>query len=467
TNQPGLLGLRAAQELGLIKVVGNTRVDSTTKKPPAHLKEEVIKKHAKIFTGLGRLEREYHIEVDPTPVINPSRTIPATLRSRVKEELDDMERKNVIRNVEEPTDWVSSMVVVEKPNGKLRICLEPKHLNKAMKREHFQLPTIEDMTTRMANASTRSFSEKDIDDILIHGTTDEEHDRRLESVLERCEKINLTLNKERCEFKSREITFVGHKLTENSVKPDEAKVKAINEMEEPTDKKGVERLLGTVNYLGKFIPNLATLTKPRSNSSGLSSNRKHFRILRTLTKDEGPVLKFFDVSKPVTISCDASPTGLGAVLLQDGYTVAYASRSLTETESRYAQIEKELLAVQFSLDRFHQYVYGKEVIVESDHKPLEMIAKKSLALAPPHLQRLLLRIQKYNYTIVYKSAKEMTLPDMLSRAPLPETDEEMEKEINCTYISTQSYPIGTFAMNWNHLERRPIIKSTLEYGDVL
>jgi hypothetical protein len=140
TNQPGLLGLRAAQELGLIKIVGNTRVDSTAKKPPAHLKEEVIKKHQKIFTGLGRLEREYHIEVDPTAtlVINPSRTIPAALRSRVKEELDDMERKNVIRKVEEPTDWVSSMVVVEKPNGKLRICLDPKHLNKAIKREHFQ-----------------------------------------------------------------------------------------------------------------------------------------------------------------------------------------------------------------------------------------------------------------------------------------------------------------------------------------
>ena len=146
--------------------------------------------------------------------------------------------------------------------------------------------------------------------------------------------------------------------------------------------------------------------------------------------------------------------------------------------------------MQFSLDRFHHYVYGKEVIVESDHKPLEMIAKKSLALAPPRLQRLLLRIQKYNYTIVYKSAKEMALPDMLSRAPLPETDEEMEKEISTLPASEfklqeireatkrdeglrtllniiqngwpdqrererererayrcQSYPIGTFAMN--------------------
>ena len=108
TDQPGLLGLRAAQELALIKIVGNTRIDSVD------LKEKVTKK---LFTGLDRLEKEYHIEVDPTvtPAINPPRAIPAALRGRVKEELDDMERKNVIRKVEEPTDWVNSMVVVEKP----------------------------------------------------------------------------------------------------------------------------------------------------------------------------------------------------------------------------------------------------------------------------------------------------------------------------------------------------------------
>ena len=245
-------------------------------------------------------------------------------------------------------------------------------------------------------------------------------------------------------------------LTENGVEPDEAKVKAINKMEAQTDKNGVGRLLGTVNYLGKFIPNLATLTKPirellkkEVEFQWSFEQQKAFQNIKdTLAMDEGPVLKFFDVSKPVTISCDASPTGLGAVLLQHGYPVAYASRSLTETESRYAQIQKELLAVQFSLDRFHQYVYEKEVIVESDHKPLEMIANKSLALAPARLQRLLLRVQKYNYTIVYKSAKEMAVPDMLSRAPLRETDEEMEKEINLhIHLVRSTLPASEFKLN--------------------
>ena len=118
------------------------------------------------------------------------------------------------------------------------------------------------------------------------------------------------------------------------------------------------------------------------------------------------------------------------MLLQGGFPVAYASRSLTEAESRYAQIEKELLAVQSSLERFNQYTYGKKVAIESDHKPLEAIVKKPLAAAPPRLQRILLRIQKYDYALEYKPGKELVLPDMLSRAPVsPTVDDNMKEEI--------------------------------------
>ena len=206
----------------------------------------------------------------------------------------------------------------------------------------------------------------------------------------------------------------------------------------PTDKKGVERLLGTVNELGKFIPNLATVTEPirvllRKDTEFQWSHEQDKalqEIKSILTKDGGQVLRFFDVQKPVTISRDASPTGLGRLLLQDKCPVAYASRSLTNAESRYAQIEKELLAVQFSLEGFQQYIYGKKVTIESDHKPLEAIVKKALASAPPRLQRILLRMQKYDYTLEYKPGKELVLPDMLSRAPLPETAYgSMEEEI--------------------------------------
>jgi len=223
-------------------------------------------------------------------------------------------------------------------------------------------------------------------------------------------------------------------------------------MPAPTDKKGVERLLGTVNYLGKFTPNRATITEPfrvllRKDIEFQWSHEQDKalqEIKSILTKDGGPVLRFFDVQKPVTISCDASPTGLGGVLLQDRRPVAYASRSLTDAESRYAQIEKELLAVQFSLERFNQYTYGKRVTIESDHKPLEAIVKNALASAPPRLQRILLRMQEYDYTLEYKPGKELVLPDMLSRAPLPETAYgSMEVEIALhVHLVTSNLPVS-------------------------
>lgn len=105
---------------------------SQTTKISQELKGEVFQKYAQIFTRLGRLEKPYHLEIDPTvsPAINPPRTIPAALRERAKAELDDMEKRGMIRKVEEPTEWVNSIVIVEKPDHSLRIYLDPRHLNK-------------------------------------------------------------------------------------------------------------------------------------------------------------------------------------------------------------------------------------------------------------------------------------------------------------------------------------------------
>ena len=106
------------------------------------------------------------------------------------------------------------------------------------------------------------------------------------------------------------------------------------------------------------------------------------------------MLAYFDPDKDLRLQVDASKYGLGAVLLQDGKPIAYASKSLSETEINYAQIEKELFAIVFGCKRFHQYLYGRQFVVESDHKPLESIIKKPLAAAPPRLQRMILQLQK-------------------------------------------------------------------------
>ena len=126
-------------------------------------------------------------------------------------------------------------------------------------------------------------------------------------------------------------------------------------------------------------------------------------------------LSYFDPVKPAILQVDASQEALGAALVQDGHPIAYASKSLTDTEKRYANIERELLACVFGAERFHTYIFGKEFVIESDHKPLDMISKKNLTAAPVRLQRMLLRLQKYDYNIQYKPGSEMVLADGLSR----------------------------------------------------
>ena len=139
-------------------------------------------------------------------------------------------------------------------------------------------------------------------------------------------------------------------------------------------------------------------------------------------------LAYFDVEKPVTIQVDACKDGLGAVLMQEGTPVSYASRAMTEAQKRYAMIEKELLAVAFGCERYHQYIYGSKVSTQSDHKHLESILKKPLANTPPRLQRMLLRLQKYDIDLTYKPGKEMLLVDTLSRAHLSDIAEEITEK---------------------------------------
>ena len=137
-----------------------------------------------------------------------------------------------------------------------------------------------------------------------------------------------------------------------------------------------------------------------------------------------PVLKYYDPKEELTLQSDASQSGLRAALMQIGQPVPYASRALTDCETRYAQIEKELLSAIFGLERFHQFTYGRQVNVQTDHKPLEMIVLKPLHRAPKRLQRILMRLQTYDVKVSYHQGKEMYLADTLSRAYLPEKPQD-------------------------------------------
>ena len=191
--------------------------------------------------------------------------------------------------------------------------------------------------------------------------------------------------------------------------------------------KAVQRFLGFVNYLAKIVPRLADESESLRRSTDKDAEwvrEKHHQDAFDRTKTpvvNHHVLRYYDVCKPVTIQCDGSETGLGAVLLQEEQPVAFASRTPTPTERGYAQIEKECLAIVFAWERFTQYIYRRESVqVVSYHKPLETIFLKPLTAAPKRLQGMLLRLQKFNLAVRYKKGTEMFLEDTHSRVPLPE-----------------------------------------------
>ena len=212
-----------------------------------------------------------------------------------------------------------------------------------------------------------------------------------------------------------------------------------------------------LTYLGKFVPNLSQVAAPlralleqNSEWQWCHEHEESFRKLKELAVN-APVLQYFRPDQPITLSVDVSSKGLGAVLLQDGHPIAYASRALSTTQQRYAQIEKEMLAVVFGCAKFHEYIYSvPNVKVESDHKPLETILKKPLYQAPVRLQKMIMTVQKYSIDVVYHPGKYLVIADTLSRAFLPEPpDDTLEAKFEVNVISI--VPISE--TKWSQLKR--------------
>lgn len=273
------------------------------------------------------------------------------------------------------------------------------------------------------------------DDLLIcgRGSTVAEamvdHNRNLAALLQRCREQGLRLNKAKLKLNRQSLIYCGHELTREGVKPAQSKIDAIVKMPAPVDKKGVMRLLGMATYLSRFCENFSHVTAPirdlvKKDSEFVWRPEMHgvaFEKLKSILSS-APALAYFDPKAEVTVQADASQYGLGAVILCNGRPVEYASRALTSTEANaYAQIEKELLALVFAMERFHFMVYGRKVTCVTDHKPLLTICKKSLASAPKRLQRMLLRLQRYDFNLVYTPGSQLVLPDTLSRAFPPST----------------------------------------------
>ena len=160
--------------------------------------------------------------------------------------------------------------------------------------------------------------------------------------------------------------------------------------------------------------------------------RSFQQIKTVIGKANNTLLRYYDRNLPVTVQVDASLRGLGACLIQK-HNGEDQPKSLTDMETRYANIERELLAIVFACQCFSTYLLGRSFVAESDHKPLEMIAMKNLANAPPHLQRMLLELQRYNVTIKYRPGNQMQLADAFSRCPA-RASQEIKLDMRVDYI---------------------------------
>ena len=194
-----------------------------------------------------------------------------------------------------------------------------------------------------------------------------------------------------------EVPLIGHYATKSGLKIHPEKVKAILEMPRPTDVKSLLRFNGTIQYLAKFLPRLSDMAHPlrqlackNAELVWSETQEKAWSDIKTAIT-QVPVLHYYSLQDEVSLQCDTSETGLGAALLQLQHPVSFASRALTQTETRYAQIEKELLAIVFACEKFDKYIFGRDFVhVETDHKPLDEIFTKSLCGTTARLQPMLL-----------------------------------------------------------------------------
>ena len=392
-------------------------------------------------------------------------------------------------DISEPIEWLNSFICVKKANGKIRLCLDPTHLNKWIIRPRHSAKLVDDILHRLNGAkwftvvdSTSSFFNHKLDeessklttfgtpfgryrylrmpmgaclssdiyqykvdghldgiknctaiadDIIMYGFKDDgsDHNETVVKVMEMAKRVGMRFNPSKCQFKCQQVKFFGLILTHDGIVPDPSKIMALKNLPEPKDEKLLQSFLGMVNYLSCFDPNVVNLThnlrdllKKGSDSTWTDVHSIDFcKIIDALCK-EGKILRYYRPELELFIETDASGKGIGMALLQSEknersslYPIAFGSKTLTSAETRYANIERELLGMVGALEKFHYFTFGWPVVILTDHKPLISISKKALVNAPPRLQRLLLRLNNYNTSLQWIPGKEMIFADHLSR----------------------------------------------------
>lgn len=454
---------------------------------------DFTRRYCDVFAeGLGRFTGgpvRIHVREGAQPVFLRARPLAYALRAPVERALDQLVRDGVLTPVDR-SDWATPIVPVIKKDGSIRICADFKlTLNKVLEVDRHPLPRIDDLLTRLHGGE--SFSKIDLaqayaqfeldetkkvtvinthkglfmynrliyglasspgifqkrleqlfadlphvgvflDDIIITGSTSQDHLSNLHKVFSRLQSHGLRVRKDKCEFFKKSVNYLGHVISKDGVSTCPDKVKAVIDTPPPTNVSEVRSFVGMVMYYSKFIKNTSTILAPLYNLLKLHSkfhwdtacHEAFIKIKKLLASST--VLMHYTPELPLVLTTDASGVGVSAILsqltLEGERPVAYASRSLTSAEKGYAQIDREALAIVFGVKKYHQYLYGRKFILRTDHKPLTHIFSPKAGIpimAAARMQRWAVLLAGYNYDIEYVTSNR-NCADALSRLPCEE-----------------------------------------------
>ena len=425
-----LMGIDLFDALGLRITESDSDRTIATLSFPKNATNPILAKYpniTKITAGkiVKRFVHEPTINPQVQPITEAQRRVPLVYSEKVIAELKRMEKEQVLEKIDS-SPWVSNMVIAPKPNNNIRICADLRNANTAVIPDKYPLPTIDELSQFFAGSTV--FSKIDLkwgylqvplskecryltamitpiglyqwtripfglcsapsafqkiiekiiegcprtknllDDIIVSGRDQAEHDRNLDMVLRRLSEYNATINVEKCQFSLQRVQFVGHTISAEGVRPLQSNVDALLKIPPPTNTKEVHSFLSTANYYMKFVPNFSHITEPLR--AMLKKDAEFYwneqtqeafdKIKREIASSR--VLAHFDINCQTIVSTDASGIALGAVLsqIQRGQEVpiAFASRALQPNERAYSVGEREALACIWACEHWHYYLYG-------------------------------------------------------------------------------------------------------------
>lgn len=471
------------------------RID--TEITPMDVEKTLKKNFPTVFSSssgkIRDIQTRLYLKPSATPKFLKARRVAFPLYEAVERELDDQVKEGLLVKVEK-SEWATPIVAVPKRNGGVRICGDYKvTLNPELLVDKHPIPTIDELFSKVAGGN--KFSKIDLskaylqlevhpedrhlltltthkglyeptrlmfgvasapakwqrlmeqivgdipgvsvflDDIKITGENDIIHMQRLNEVFKRLDKYNMRVNWAKCELMKESIEYCGFRIDKNGIHRMQDKIDAIQNMKMPANKDDVRAFLGLVNYYGRFVKNLSSITYPLNKllqkdvEFVFDQKCKEAFLEVKQQMQTNIVLTYYNPKLQVVLAVDASPIGVGAVLshmFDDGTErpLQFASQTLNKVQQRYSQIDKEAYAVIFGVKKFYQYLYGKKFILVTDNKAIAQIfspTKGLPTLSATRMQHYAIYLEHFDYEVQFRRSKENLNADALSR--LPTTDE--------------------------------------------